>query len=445
MSAPLFDHQAEGIAFLKERPVAGLFDDPGLGKSRQALEAALEPILVVAPAMVLDSGTWDDEVAAWAPGAEVVQMAYSSLVERSKTANNGSRPTTTLRPELRREWGTVILDESHYIKSRGKKEAYWTTALRKLWTERLYQLTGTPIPNWAHEAFNSLQFMYPDEAGKGQRFGSYWRWVKEWFATHPGRFAPVEIGGLREDRSWDEFQAANWGDRMLRRLREDCLDLPPLTIQEWRLPMVPKQRKAYLQMKRDFITWLDGAGEVTAWSQPAKLVKLAQLATGLEVVDPTSPGSNKLDALETLLTDRPRPTLVTGHFRATVRECARRARALGLEVGLVDGGVSRSRRGELVKAFKAGNLQVLCATLDTISEGMTLTAADLVIRVERSWRPSRNDQVVRRLHRIGQERPVHCVDLISRDTVDERVLKLLTAKTDQQMKALPAATLRELV
>ena len=87
---------------------------------------------------------------------------------------------------------------------------------------------------------------------------------------------------------------------------------------------------------------------------------------------------------------------------------------------------------------------MLCATIDTISEGLTLNVADQVIKVERSWRPSRNEQVIRRIHRIGQDKPVTSIDLVTRDSVDERVLKVLAGKLDQQMMALGIRDLRRL-
>lgn len=441
MAPALLEHQVEGVEWLRRTPHALLADEPGLGKSGQALLAAEEPILVVAPAMVLDSGTWDDETTKWLSSADVTQVAYSGLTERERTKKGGTRPTGVPREEFRREWGTVIADEAHYLKGR---DTHWTQGVKKLRTRRMTQLTGTPIPNWAHEAFVPLQLAHPEEAGRGERLGSYWRWVKEWFDVGPTLWSPMEVGDLRADRTWDEFREVNWGDRTLRRLRDDCLDLPPLTMQQWRVRMGAAQKKAYRELERDFVTWLDSGLEVEAWNTAAQVVKLAKCATGLEVLDPGTKGSAKLDALRDLLKDRPLPTLVVGHFRPSVAACAAVAGDLGLEVRVVDGGTSRADRKSAIRAFQSGELPVLCATIDTISEGMTLTAADQIVRVERSWRPSRNDQVVRRLHRIGQQRPVIVVDLVTDGTVDDRVLRLLEAKTDQQMKALGKRGLREL-
>lgn len=463
MSTPaLLDHQREGIEWLNGQPFACLWDEPGLGKTRQILESDLvEPVLALAPAMVLDSGTWDDEIEKWAPGLDITQVAYSSMTLRERTAKGGNRPTTTLKEELRGRWGSVVADESHYLKGR---KTTWTLATQKLQADSFRQLTGTPIPNWAPEAFIPLRLTWPEESRKGGEFGSYWRWAKKWFHVGPTHWSPMAVGDLRDEThleqcrdpacrsrqpvTWEEFRAENWGGRMLMRERADCLDLPPLTIQRFNTKMGAAQKKAYKELRDNFVTWLEGATKqgVAAWSTAGQLTKLLKCATGLEVLSNGEvEGSGKLGALATLLKDRPRPTLVVGHFRATVAACARTARDVGMEARIVDGGASKKERRDVIKAFQGGGLGVLCATLDTISEGMTLTSADQVIRVERSWRPSRNEQVVHRLHRIGQERPVICIDLVQEGTVDEHVLALLEAKSDQQMKALGKADLRELV
>jgi SNF2 family DNA or RNA helicase len=440
-------HQVEGVAWMGERPRTLLADEPGLGKTAQLLLAAKEPVLVVAPAMVLESGTWDDEIEKWAPGIDLTQVPYTSLTEKGPRGKiyrdaNGW-PTNPAKEQYRRRWGTKIADESHYIKGR---KTNWTGAFLKLEAEDTRLATGTPIPNWAHEAFTALQALYPEEAKPGQRLGSYWRWAKDWFKIG-SHWSKWDVGDLLPDRTWEGFRAENWGDLFLMRLRDECLDLPPLTIQPWRVQMEQSQRKAYRELKRDFVTWLASGEEVVAWSSAALVVKLAKMATGLEVLDPATKGSGKLRALEAILADRPRQTLVVAHFRDSVEQCARSAEVAGKSSFVVHGGIGSAQRKHAIRAFQRGEVDVLCASVGTISEGMTLHqgGADQVIRVERSYRPSTNEQVIRRLHRIGVQRPVTVIDLITEGTIDEAILVLLAEKTDQQMLALGLRRLADLI
>lgn len=454
----LLEHQRSGIPWLRDRPHSLLADEPGLGKTAQELLAAEEPVLTIAPAMVLDSGTWDDEIEKWAPGIELEQVPYTSLVQRTlDRAGRPTKPTERLRTDLDRRWGTVILDESHHIKTPGRKAAYWTKAIRTIDAANWRLATGTPIPNWAHEAFNTLQFIYPEEAKSGGRFGSYWRWAREWFHVGPTysprtgqKLSPMAVQDFldaghvaecpeclaagRQPRTWEEFRAANWGDRMLMRLRDDCLDLPPLTIQEHRVHMKGEQARVYRALKKDFIAWLEDGREVVAWNKAAQVIKLWKCATGLELLG--GKGSAKLDALRSILDDRPRPTLVVGFFRDTVKACADVAEEVGAEVRILTGDSSRRDRREHSRAFKRGDLPVLCATIDLIREGMNFQAADHVVRVERQWVPSRNEQTVQRLHRLGQKLPVLVTDLVAAGSLEVGQLKLLEEKSDQQVEAL---------
>lgn len=439
-------HQVSGIKWLNTFDRALLADEAGLGKSAQLLWSAREPALIVAPAMVIEGGTWDDEIEKWASGIDATQVSYSSIAQRGPKGtvpkDSNGFPLTPLKGEYRKHFRTVILDECHYIKGR---KTSWANAILELDADLWRLATGTPIPNWAQEAFMLLRALFPAEAKAGKQFGSYWRWANEWFDVSDGRYGK-EIGDLREDRTWDQFRQENWKGRMLRRLREDVLtDLPPLREQEWRTPMVEAQRKAYRDLKKDYVAFLDNNVEIDVWSEPGMLVKLAQIATGLEVVG--GKGSGKLKALKAILEDRPSHKLVVAHFQNSVDACADAAREVGRSVAVVHGGTPKAARQRAIRAFQAGDVSVLCASIGTISEGLTLHqgGADEVIRVERSWSPYKNDQVARRLHRIGVERPVTLTDLITPGTVDERVLDVLASKTEQQIKALTATEIMALL
>lgn len=415
-------HQKEGIEFLKNTPRALLCDDPGLGKSCQSLLAAVEPVLIVAPAMLIHGGVWDNEIDKWTPNLDTTQISYTSL------------PTHIQK--FQRKRGTVILDECHAIKNRKAKRTLAVQQVCKK-ADRVFLLTGTPIPNWAHEAFTLLQLLYPDEAKPGGRFGSYWRWVEEWFeletvfgrggrpVTHHG------VGGLRHDRSWEEFRGQNWGSRALGRKRDDVLNLPPLTEQTIRVAMTPDQRRVYQSVKKDFFAQLDNGNEIQAWSVPGQFVKLAQIATQV------GGKGAKIDALKDLLTDRPFPALVVAHYRKSVKAAFSALHHAGHRVATVSGDMPIKARRVSLDLFNSGRVDVLVATIDTISEGLTLTSADQVIFLERSWRPSQNEQALRRIHRIGQTRPVSAIHLVTEKTLDERVLKVLAEKTDEAMNAVP--------
>jgi SNF2 family DNA or RNA helicase len=446
----LMEHQTTGIEWLRRTPRALLADEPGLGKSAQALLAATEPLLIVSPAML--HGTWQDEVARWRPDIGRTWVSYSSLCARE-----GHKVIAEPREQYRCKWGTIIFDEAHYLKSR---KAKWTKAAIDLATrtDNLVMLTGTPIPNWAHELYIPLRLMHQ----KGDTdFSSYWRWVERYFTwwTPPyGGENYRQIGGLKAGISWEDFAEENDLDRlMMRRLRDEVLkDLPALTEQTVVVPMTTAQRKAYDELKKDYFTFVaESAGvgdgeagtEVAAFSDGGLHIKLAKVTTGLptlvdepEMLVARARVSCKIDALRELLEEREgSPVVVFCHFRSTAQCIELLGQNLGRRTGLIMGGVPQAQRNEMVRSFQCGDIDLLVGTLGTLAEGVTLTRSSTCIFVERSWVPNKNEQAMRRLHRIGQTAPVSVIYIVTQDSLDQRILALLTAKTHQQMQALSAA------
>lgn len=461
---PLAKHQEEAIEWINRVGRGLLGDEPGLGKSRVAIEAfnSADRVLIVAPSMVISGGTWSDELAKWAKDPSKFTVApYSMLNARGKTAKGGSAPVKALRDEFKGKWDALIVDEAHYTKGR---KTSWTWAVEEIAknSDSVLEMTGTPMPNWAHEMFTLLRVIWPGEARPGGLYGSYWRWVERWFSLSPSPFQQNSqvIGGLRSCEPacarrpkndpcehYHEFAAKNLGDRFLRRLRDDCLDLPPITEQSVKIEMNKNQKRLYTEIKRDLVAVTDSGEELVAWTNGSKQVMLDKLTTSDWLLDPKTdcPTGGKFDQLRFDLESRSGPTLVLAHYRQTVEACADLARWTGATAAFVHGGVSDSAKARAVEDFKAGKLDVLVGSLETLAEGLTLTIADMAIFVEVSYKPSRNEQAKYRVHRMGQTRPVTIKDYVTSGSIDERKRKLLAEKTDQQMRVLTAAQFREMI
>lgn len=466
----LYPYQRAGVERIQAEGRFLLADEPGLGKSGQAITAYDGGrVLIIAPKLILSSGTWDDEIARWSAHPDrYTQAAYSGLNERNdrNSPNFGSakHPIYRAKREFLERWDAVILDEAHYIKGRSTS---WTKATQQIGAGSggVLALTGTPMPNWAHECFTLLQMLYPEESKPGRRFGAYQRWVNEWFIRLVNPFGggvpgSELIGGLLacgnriacKNRAandpcehWVEFSESNFGTRFLRRLRDDVLDqLPPLTEERVETPMDDQQRRMYRELKKDWITESESGEEIVTWTTGSRHVLMDRITTsGWFATMEGEPRGGKLERLRHDLESRSRPTLVLAHYRDTVEACARIAESVGARAGWIHGGVQNA--GRVVKQFKEGQLDVLVGSLETVSEGLTLTQADMAIFVEKSFKPSRNEQAMRRVHRIGQTRPVTVLDYVTPKSLDEGKRELLAEKTDQQMRALTAAQLTSIV
>jgi superfamily II DNA or RNA helicase len=449
-------HQDGDIEWIHRVQRGLLANEPGLGKSRSAIDAtsSASRVLVVAPSLVLSSGTWEDEINRWGADSDCAYTLapYSMLNQRKKGPRGGSVPIRALREEYQGAWDAIIIDEAHYVKGR---KTSWTWAVQQIAgrSEIVLPMTGTPIPNWAHEVFTLLQIIYPHESKPGGKYGSFWRWAGEWFDTTPTRFSngnPV-VGELlgcsgscfsREPSDpcehYRRFSHDNFGAHWRRCLRKDCLDLPPFTEQTIKVPMTTAQRRIYKELKKDFMATVSGE-EVLAWTQGAKNVMLDKVTISPWLLNPEGePHGGKFERLRFDLESRSRPTVVFAHYRSVVEACARVASSTGARAGYVHGG-NKAAAGQIVRDFKDGKLDVLVGSLELLAEGITLTNSDMAIMFEKSYKPYRNEQALFRVHRMGQVNPVTILDYVTPDSVDVNKRRTLATKTDRQMRMMTAA------
>lgn len=454
---PLLRHQVGDVAWAQRERRGLLANEPGTGKSRSAITAtAGARTLIVAPGMVITGGTWADELEKWAEDPTQYTVAPYSMLNRRAQGNS---PVKALRPEYRGPWDAVIIDEAHYTKGR-KTSWTWAVEAATKDAEMVLEMTGTPIPNWAHELFPLLRVLHPEESGRGGAYGSFWRWAALWFDCSPTRFSngnPVCGDLLACNRlcvlrlandpcaHYLAFTAANLGTQYRRVLRGDVLDLPPLTESIVKTPMDAAQRRAYAELKRGFATEYQGA-EILAWSQGALNVAIDRMTTSPWLLTKEGePRGGKLERLRFDLSGRSSPTLVLAHYNDSVEACAGVARSVGASVGVVNGRTAKAQDAATIADFKAGRLDVLCASLEKVAEGVQLTAADMVIFVEKSFKNYRNTQALYRIHRLGQTRPCVALDYVTPRSVDDGKRRLLGVKTDRQIRFMTAADYADLL
>lgn len=461
----LSQHQVLGVEWARFVRRGLLADEPGLGKTRQAIEAFDGGRnLVVAPAIILDSGVWADELAKWSKYPQMwTTVSYTALNQRVKTRGSGTRPVAGLvKPEYAGPWDAVVIDEAHYIKS---SKTNWTQSIVELSKKSDFALalTGTPISHWADDVFTTLQFVYPEHNYPGGLFGSRWRWIETWFNTKKSVFGgpnAKEIGGLKECdyhctlleageqcQHYDRFVYMNFGPKMLRRFAADCLDLPPISEIRITTPMELNQKRMYTEVAKQFATQTAEGHPIEAWSHGSQLHLLSKISTSAWLVGDKSspPRGGKFEMLRHDLSQRDRPTLVFGHYRDTVEASAEVARSLGLVARTIHGGTSVDDRRRNAVDFKAGKIDVLCGSLDVLAEGLTLTQADTAIFMEKSYRPSRNKQARDRVYRWGQENHVFIREYITPNTIDAGKSRMLEKKLDHQMKFLSKAEIMSMI
>jgi len=440
MTITLYPFQAEAVKTLMDRASYLLADDMGLGKTVTTLteiqhtlgggEVGSSRVLIVCPNSV--KGVWEQHVKQMWPGTRCVVVGNTSHNDDVAKYLDGEPGVLIVHwdalrllhrlPEVK--WDAVIADEATAVKNR---KAQRTKALKKLRTRYKRALTGTPMVNRPDDLWSILHWLFPKE------FTSYWRFFKEWckYRKDPKYGFYIFMGSKNEPELYELLKP-----RMVRRTKAEVLpDLPEKYWTKLTIELDPKQRRAYDDMKRDSLAIVEPDTPIMAPTALAQLTRLRQFADAYCTVDEfgsvsmTEP-SPKLDAMmEQIEAIDGRPVVVFSMFKQMVRLADERLfRTKGIVYEVMVGDTPSEERTDIIKRFQAGEVQVLLCTIQTGGVGITLTAADTAIFLDRSWSPADNRQAEDRLHRIGQKSAVQIIHLNAVGTVDQIVEDKLKSK-----------------
>jgi SNF2 family DNA or RNA helicase len=398
-----------------------------------------------------------------------------------------------LMPELKKvDWFHIIGDEIHRAKN---PKAQLTRALLALRTEYKTGLSGTPADDKPKDLWQILNWLWPNF------YTGLWKFIEaycnittkdEWGNDLGYR----KITGVNEDRIPElHKQMAPW---YIRRRKEDVLpELPDKYYSRIYCDLHPKQRKAYDQMKKVMISWVEEHGDeldnpVIANAVVTQLIRLQQYADGYVIPrldedgnhmyrwkwkydkswtyhekkaykekwapteeDPLRPASaepypakqqflfdvidpsSKLDVVMELLEDRSEtPIIIFSQFKSVIKLLEARLAKKGIPYGIITGDTKQDDRTSQVALFQHGKLRVFIGTIPAMREGITLTASSTVVFLDRVWSPSQNTQAEDRAHRIGQKDAVQIIDIVAKNTVDLGKFQKVAMKREYIQKLL---------
>jgi len=280
-------------------------------------------------------------------------------------------------------------------------------------------MTGTPIENNLMELWSLLSIAAPGLFPSPDRFTDHYR-------------TPIEKHG-EVDRLAQLRRRVR--PLMLRRTKDQVVrDLPDKQEQVLELDLLPKQKKlyqTYLQRERQKVLGLLGDVQKNRFEIFRSLTLLRQASLDMSLVDAAHGNvpSTKLDALMEILEDVAADghrALVFSQFTRFLTLARERLEADGVECVYLDG---RTRnRGAVVERFRTGTAPAFLISLKAGGTGLTLTEADYCIVLDPWWNPATEAQAVDRAHRIGQTRKVNVYRLVSRGTIEEKVMALKERK-----------------
>ncbi|URG17422.1 DNA helicase [Rhodococcus phage Mbo2] len=448
-SIKFYEHQTEGIrrmAFLKNFLLA---DEMGLGKTVQSAAVyALDvfrdmgdTMCVVCPASL--KGNWYDEMGKFTrihreildgtpkkrseqieefrqrPGAKILIVNYEQVVGH-------------LRELVRCNFHVSLYDEAHYLKNPKAKR---TAACHQFMTTRRFLLTGSPLLNHVNELWSLLEMIEPGEWGK------YYQFCNRYCVY--GGYKDKQIVGVKNEKEL----TARLQNVMIRRLKKDVLDLPPVQYVERPVDLHPNQKKYYDEVFGELKLTIAGQDTVEIQNALTKFLRLKQICGTTASINPDAPDddySTKLD----IATNDADQILGSGHkivaftqFRSV--QDSYRKRILNIkrankkgkmeaayEVFILNGDTPTDRRQEVVRQWANFNAKpaILICMYQVAGVGLNMTEASHMQRLDRLFVPELNAQAVARLDRIGQKNTVQVFDYIVRKTVEARVEKIVAQK-----------------
>lgn len=434
----LRDYQKNGynwLRFLHKYRFGGILaDDMGLGKTLQML-TLLKSVEPEKPALVLCPRTliynWQEEAAKFFDNLKAF-VYYGTPAERKEMRQDFSdydliisSYSTVSRDveELAAEnisFSFAILDEAQHIKNHRTKRA---KAVKNIQASSRLALTGTPLENSVEELWSIFDFLMPGYLGNYSYF-------KKNFLN------PINKNNEKEKMKELKERVAPF---ILRRRKDEVLkELPDKIINVHPVSMTQLQEDSYQTVLEEVKGQVYQTVEEKGFNRSrinvlAALTKLRQICNHPALIlgeEAKAQSSGKLEALRELIADAlsgGHKIIVFSQFVKMLKLIRKDLEEDGINYLYLDG--STRRRMEKVNEFNNNKeVKIFLISLKAGGVGLNLTAADMVVHVDPWWNPMVERQATDRAHRLGQENRVMVYKLITRGTVEEKMLKLQEKK-----------------
>ncbi len=432
--------------FVEQKKGAGVFADPGLGKTVitllfvEAMRALgdTRPVLVIAPLRVVDE-VWPAEVSVWGFDLKLVVVHGSPAKRRKLLATPADMYVTTpglvewlLAEPYLPDFSLCVLDESTKFKN---WTANCTKALRKLVKAipRRIILTGDPAANSYKDLFSQIFFL-----DDGETLGKNVTYFRKTYCHR---------GGFR-NHDWLINEGAGTSIKdaiaplVYRLAAEDHLDMPPIIYNKVWVSLPPKIQAAYKQVEKELFAALDNGERLEASGASAKYSMCRGIANGgvYQTDDATGERSemhlhkSKLNAVSEIVGElQGKSALVPYLYNHDLHRLQERFP----NAPVIKGGVKRQDCKAILADWNARKIPVLLCQPQAMSHGLNLQrGGNDVIWHGITDLPEVHNQLNRRLWRQGIKGQVRIHYVMARDTVDEAVFDRITNKSKQQKKLL---------
>jgi len=416
-----YDHQRDVLEESWELTEHALFLEMGCGKSKILLDniailygqGKVDSALIVAPKGVYDNWVVG-EIPAHLPDYISARVFKWSPLETKK--NQALR-----KKALEQTFDLVFLIMN-------------VEALSSKYAEYRRILTGAPVTRSPLDLYTQCEFLDPGLLGYGSFYSFRARYAEMINRTTGGRTFKQVIGYKRLDELNDLLKSFS-----SRVLKKDCLDLPDKVYITRKIEMTPEQKKTYNEIKKYAISDLYNEQkerqQVSVTSVLTKLLRLHQISCGFTTVDNKENitlKSRRLEELMNVLEEIEGKAIIWANYRYDIKRIVETIQeTYGKNaVGSYYGDTSDINRALYLKQFQdlKSPLRFLVGNTQTGGYGINLTAASTVIYYSNNFDLEKRLQSEDRAHRIGQVNKVTYIDIICKDTVDEKIVASLLAK-----------------
>jgi SWI/SNF-related matrix-associated actin-dependent regulator of chromatin subfamily A-like protein 1 len=428
----LYEHQKEGIKFLVSRKKCILADDMGLGKTIQSvmgtLAAESKKVLIICPSSTKINwereinmfGEYDTSIISgrkWKP-AKYTIINYDILKNFHTVKKRGEKPIEELTHILDEKFDTLIIDEAHYLKNHQSiRGSIVTDLVKKNAFENVWLLTGTPVANRPKDLYNLLKII-------GHPLSDNWQFYVKRYCDAKNFKKKMKNGKIKNIWVIDGNSNLNElsiriKNRVLRRMKEEVLDMPEKTI----IPVFNElTSKEWVEYDNLWEEYLINRKEQKKRGNPQRdLVELILLRQfiALRAIP------NTIELVENAIEEDKKVII----FTTFTDELLELQEHFGNQCVVHNGSMSDKDKQFSVDEFQNNpKKKVFIGNIMSAGVGITLTAADTVIFNSFDWVPGNNEQAEDRSYRIGQKNNVSVYYQLFEDTISTRMWYTLKHK-----------------
>ena len=435
LKTSLYPYQKEGIRFAFEKGRSIIADEMGLGKTVQAIGAAellrksglVSSVMIVCPTSL--KYQWQKEIERFTDSSVVV--IEGNPIKRAEmykceefykiVSYHAMNRDVRMKGEMYAE--CVIMDEVQRLKN-------WNTQIarsaRHIHSDYSIVLSGTPLENKLEELYSVMQLV--DQ----YCLGPYYKFIEETTVRD-------ETGKVLSYRNLN-MVSEKIRSRLIRRRKVDVsLQMPHRTDKLLFVPMTPQQREMHDEWKtavaQIVFKWkrMHFLSETDRRRLLLMLNQMRMVCDSTFILDQKTRFDTKVEETMNILKDLfesgDEKVVIFSQWERMTRLIAGELDSAGVRYSSLNGMVPSEKRKKLCDDFMEDpDCRVFIST-DAGSTGLNLQAASLVINLDLPWNPAVLEQRIARIYRIGQKRGIQVINMVARDSFEERMLSTLNFKS----------------